>query len=65
MIGIGVGYATVREDPLIKELAAKYKVSSTQIIFAWHLSRNTIIVPKSENSERQKENIRVRISYHF
>ncbi|PPQ80380.1 hypothetical protein CVT26_008267, partial [Gymnopilus dilepis] len=55
------GYATVREDPLIKELAEKYKVSSTQIIFAWHLSRNTIIVPKSENSERQKENIRVSI----
>ncbi|KAF8907601.1 reductase AKOR2 [Gymnopilus junonius] len=53
------GYATVRDDPLIKSLAEKYEVTPTQIIFAWHLARNTIIVPKSENSERQQQNIRL------
>ncbi|KDR70269.1 hypothetical protein GALMADRAFT_255166 [Galerina marginata CBS 339.88] len=53
------GYSTVRGDPLIVSLAEKYKVSPTQIIFAWHLARNTIIVPKSENNERQKENLAV------
>ena len=54
------GYSIVRDDPLIVSLAEKYKATPTQIIFAWHLSRNTIIVPKSENSQRQKENITVR-----
>lgn len=53
------GYSVVRNDPLIVSLAEKYKATPTQIIFAWHLSRNTIIVPKSENSERQKENITI------
>lgn len=54
------GYSSVREDPVIVELAKKYKVSPTQIILSWHLVRNTVIVPKSENEERQKENIKVR-----
>lgn len=41
-------------------LAEKYNVTPTQIIFAWHLSRGTVIIPKSENDQRQKENIAVR-----
>jgi glycerol 2-dehydrogenase (NADP+) len=53
------GYSAVRNDPLIVSLAEKYKVTPTQVILAWHLSRGTIIVPKSENSERQKENLAV------
>ncbi|KAF8958431.1 NADP-dependent oxidoreductase domain-containing protein [Flammula alnicola] len=53
------GYSVVRSDPLIVSLAEKYKVTPTQVIFAWHLSRGTVIVPKSENNERQKENIAV------
>lgn len=51
------GYQTVRSDPLIVELAAKYKVSPAQVIFAWHISRGVSIVPKSSNAERQKENL--------
>ncbi|KJA18238.1 hypothetical protein HYPSUDRAFT_79245 [Hypholoma sublateritium FD-334 SS-4] len=51
------GYSVVRNDPLIVSIAEKYKVSPTQVIFAWHISRGTIIVPKSENPERQKQNI--------
>jgi len=51
------GYATVRQDPLIVELAEKYKVSPAQIILAWHLAYGTTAVPKSSNVDRQKENI--------
>lgn len=54
-----LGYNNVREDPLIVSLAEKYNVTPTQIVFSWHLKRNTVIVPKSENSDRQKENITV------
>ncbi|EED81456.1 predicted protein [Postia placenta Mad-698-R] len=51
------GYGDVRSDPLIVELAAKYKVSPAQVVLAWHLARGIVIVPKSANAERQKENI--------
>ena len=54
-----LGYSIVRNDPLIVSIAEKYKVTPTQVIFAWHISRGTIIVPKSEKPERQKENITV------
>ncbi|KAK7685563.1 hypothetical protein QCA50_011430 [Cerrena zonata] len=51
------GYATVRSDPTIVSLAAKYKVTPAQIILAWHLSRGVIAVPKSSNSLHQQENL--------
>ncbi|KAF5353403.1 hypothetical protein D9756_008003 [Leucocoprinus leucothites] len=51
------GYSEVRNDPTIVEIAKKYNVTPNQVTLAWHISRNTIIVPKSENAERQKENI--------
>ena len=54
-----LGYATVRDDPTIVSLASKYKVSSAQVILAWHVSRGCIVVPKSENVERQKQNLDV------
>ncbi|KAJ7843604.1 NADP-dependent oxidoreductase domain-containing protein [Mycena olivaceomarginata] len=50
------GHATVRGDPLIIELAAKYKVSPAQIILAWHVARGVVAVPKSQDPVRQKEN---------
>ena len=49
----------IRKDPVIVEIAAKYKVSSNHVILAWHLARDTIIVPKSVNETRQKENLNV------
>ncbi|KAJ7663861.1 NADP-dependent oxidoreductase domain-containing protein [Mycena polygramma] len=51
------GHAQVRNDPVIVALAEKYKVSPTQIILAWHLARGVVVVPKSSNPERQKENL--------
>ncbi|KAF9527374.1 NADP-dependent oxidoreductase domain-containing protein [Crepidotus variabilis] len=51
------GYDKVRNDPLINELANKYNATANQITLAWHLSRNTVIVPKSSDNGRQKENI--------
>nr|AAS46750.1 reductase AKOR1 [Pleurotus djamor] len=53
------GYQTVRDDPVIVELASKYRVSPAQVILAWHMSRGVIVTPKSANAERQRENINV------
>lgn len=57
----GTGYKVVRENPLILELAEKYKVTSTQVILAWHIARGIAVVPGSKNPEHQKENINVRM----
>jgi len=51
------GKETVRADPTIIHLAAKYKVSAAQIILAWHIERGVSAVPKSTDRERQGENI--------
>ncbi|OCH92194.1 Aldo/keto reductase [Obba rivulosa] len=51
------GYKNVLTNPLIVELAEKYKVSSAQIVLAWHLARGVVAVPKSSNPQRQKDNI--------
>jgi len=53
------GYASVREDTTIVSLAAKYGVSPTQIVLSWHVARGTIVIPKSANIERQKENLQL------
>ncbi|KAF8999927.1 Aldo/keto reductase [Hymenopellis radicata] len=55
------GRDVVRKDPVIVELAAKYKVSPTQIILAWHITRGVVILPGSTNVERQKENMKLPI----
>ncbi|KAK0438469.1 NADP-dependent oxidoreductase domain-containing protein [Armillaria borealis] len=47
----------IREDPVINEIAAKHGVSPTQVILAWHTAGGVIIVPKSENEQRQKDNM--------
>lgn len=51
------GYNTVRSDPMIVELAKKYKVTPGQIVLGWHVARGVAVVPKSSNPQRQKDNI--------
>ncbi|KAF8989691.1 NADP-dependent oxidoreductase domain-containing protein [Cyathus striatus] len=51
------GYSVVRNDPVIGELAKKYAVTPNQVILGWHIARDTVIISKSENDQRQKENI--------
>ncbi|EGN94913.1 hypothetical protein SERLA73DRAFT_155598 [Serpula lacrymans var. lacrymans S7.3] len=51
------GYTVVREDTTIAEIAVKYGATPTQIILSWHVGRGTVVIPKSENIERQKENL--------
>ncbi|KAH9951734.1 NADP-dependent oxidoreductase domain-containing protein [Amylocystis lapponica] len=51
------GYATVRNDPLIAELAKKYNSTPGQVVLAWHVARGVSAVPKSTDAQRQKDNI--------
>ena len=44
------------KDPLVLELAEKYKKTPGQILINWGLARNTIVIPKSVTASRIKEN---------
>ncbi|KAH0827545.1 NADP-dependent oxidoreductase domain-containing protein [Lanmaoa asiatica] len=43
----------------INELAAKYNASPAQVILAWHIARGTIVVPKSQDPQRQEDDVTV------
>ncbi len=47
------------EDPVIKKIAANHQKSAAQILIAWQLNRNIIVIPKSANKQRIEENFAV------
>eukprot|EP01114_Cavostelium_apophysatum_P002289 TRINITY_DN12022_c0_g1_i1.p1 TRINITY_DN12022_c0_g1~~TRINITY_DN12022_c0_g1_i1.p1 ORF type:complete len:313 (+),score=68.17 TRINITY_DN12022_c0_g1_i1:56-994(+) len=50
------GVAGPLEDPLVKQLAEKYKKSPAQILLRWGVDKGYNIIPKSTKAERIKEN---------
>ena len=49
--GADLGAATV------KSLALRYGATPAQIVLAWHLAQGTIVIPKSAQSARMRENL--------
>lgn len=41
----------------VHSLAAKYSATPAQIVLAWHLGQGTIVIPKSADSARMRENL--------
>lgn len=44
------------EDPVIREVAERHKLTPGQVLIAWALQRGTSVIPKSSNPGRLKEN---------
>jgi len=44
------------DDHIIKRIAHKHGVSPAQILLAWGMCRDTVVIPKSVNKDRIKEN---------
>jgi diketogulonate reductase-like aldo/keto reductase len=44
------------DHPVIKELSGKYKKTPAQIMLRWSLQHKAIVIPKSSNPDRIKEN---------
>ena len=46
-------------DPKLIPIAEKYSKTNAQIIIRWHLQHNVVVIPKSANKNRIKENSEV------
>lgn len=54
-----LGRATCLEDPVIQKIAAKHNKTAAQIVLNWQMCRGNIVIPRSRNIERMKQNIDV------
>jgi 2,5-diketo-D-gluconate reductase A len=41
----------------VTSAADKYGVTPAQVVLAWHLDQGTIVIPKSANSGRMRDNL--------
>lgn len=53
------GTVSCLDDPVLKELAAKYKRTVAQVVLRWGVQRNTVVIPKTGKLERLEENFKV------
>jgi diketogulonate reductase-like aldo/keto reductase len=45
------------EEPILKEIAEKYGKTPAQVVLRWDIQRGIVVIPKSSNLSRQKENL--------
>jgi len=51
------GEPTLLDNPVILQAAAKHGATPAQILLAWGLARQTVVIPKSVNPERLRQNL--------
>lgn len=55
----GEGRGGTFDNPVIGEIAARYKKTSAQVMLRWHIQRGVVVIPKSTHIERMEENFQV------
>ena len=53
---LGHGDKALIEEPVFRELAAKYGKSSAQIILRWHVESGNVVIPGSRNPRHIRDN---------
>lgn len=52
-----LGRGKLLDDPILAEIAAKHGRTPAQIIIRWHLDNGLVVIPKTVNPTRLRENI--------
>lgn len=55
----GEGRGGMFENPVLVQIAEKYKKTTAQIILRWHIQRGIIVIPKSTHKTRMAENLNI------
>lgn len=55
----GEGRGGLFENPVLKEIGAKYGKTTAQVMLRWHIQRGVVVIPKSTHIERMEENFNV------
>ncbi|MGO4548434.1 aldo/keto reductase [Paenibacillus sp. 2TAB23] len=61
---LGQGNKSLFENEVLKSIARHHQKTVGQVILRWHLNRDTIVIPKSSNPKRIKENIDI-LDFHL
>ncbi|XP_059508249.1 aldo-keto reductase family 1 member D1-like [Stegostoma tigrinum] len=56
---VNIKIPSLLDDPVLNSVAAKYKKTSAQVALRFQLQRNIVIIPKSFNPERIKQNFEI------
>jgi 2,5-diketo-D-gluconate reductase A len=56
---LGGGAARVLDEPLLAEIGARHGKTAGQVTLRWHLQLGLVVIPKSRNPERMRENLDV------
>jgi alcohol dehydrogenase (NADP+) len=51
------GEPTLLDNPVVQRVAAKHDATPAQVLLAWGLSRQTVVIPKSVNPDRLRQNL--------
>lgn len=55
----GEGRGGLFENPVLVQIAEKYKKTTAQIILRWHIQRGIVVIPKSTHKTRMIENLSI------
>uniref|UniRef100_UPI00398F3CCA aldo-keto reductase family 1 member D1-like n=1 Tax=Pristiophorus japonicus TaxID=55135 RepID=UPI00398F3CCA len=56
---VNIEIPSLLDDPVLNSVAAKYKKTSAQVALRYQLQRNIVVIPKSFNPERIKQNFEI------
>ncbi|WP_238900565.1 aldo/keto reductase [Clostridium sp. YIM B02500] len=56
---LGQGNKALLENTVLKKITSNHEKTVAQVILRWHIQRGIIIIPKSSNPKRIKENIQL------
>ena len=54
-----LGQGRLLRDPTVRQIAARHGRTPAQVVVRWHLDNGLIVIPKSANPDRIRENIGV------